>query len=137
MANQIQLMIYEGHMVAAPDMRFMENGRAVCNFRMGSNSQWKNKDGEVMKETTWLKVTAWAKLAEIVNEYCGKGAHVIVTGKLRVGKGGNPDTYEMKDGNWGASYEVVASEVRILDGKKDGAVAGTYSAPADDVDIPF
>jgi single-strand DNA-binding protein len=134
MANQIQLVIYEGYLAAEPEMRFMADGKAVTNFRMGSSRQWKNKAGEAQKETTWLKVTAWGKLGEIVNDYCGKGAHVIVTGSLRVGPNGSPEVYDLKAGGHGASYEITASEIRIIDGKKDGAPA---SAPASDEEMPF
>jgi len=138
MANQIQLVMYEGFLADEPDMRVTPAGKNVTNFRIGSNRQYKTADGTVVKETTWLKIVAWGKLGEVINQYCGKGSHVIVTGTLRGNKEGNPSTYEMKNGNWGASFEITANEIRILKGK-DGAfdTAAPTSAPADDSDIPF
>ena len=135
MANQIQKVMYEGYLAEDPDMRFTPAGKNVTNFRMGSNRQYKNAAGEVIKETTWLKITAWGKLGEIVNQYCGKGSHVIVEGILRVGENGSPSVYELKSGGHGASYEVTAEKVRILKGK-DG-VATTSVASEDESEIPF
>ena len=124
-------------------MSYTPSGKNVTNFRMGSNRQYKTADGEIKKETIWLKVTVWGKGGEIVNQYCGTGSHVIVFGFLRAGEGGSPTVFQRKDGTYGASYEITASEIRILKGK----VADTdesqapVSAPVvdteDDGDIPF
>lgn len=127
MANQIQLVMYEGYLAADPDMRITEDGVTVTNFRIGSSRQWKNKAGEKQTQTTWLKVTAWRGLAEIVGKYCNKGTHVIVQGTLKGGKNGSPTVYELKDGGHGASYEVTATEVRILTTASDSASTEEYS----------
>jgi single-strand DNA-binding protein len=135
----MQLVIYEGYLAADPEMRYTPAGKAVTNFRIGSNRKWKNAEGEDMKETTWLKIAAWDKLAEIVAKYCHKGSHVIVTGVLRVGKGGSPEPYQLSSGEWGASYEITAREVNMLDKKPvDGEQTASHeTAPANDDDIPF
>jgi single-strand DNA-binding protein len=117
-------------------MRYTPSGKAVTNFRMGSNRKWKNANGEDVKETTWLKVATWGKLAEIVNQYTEKGSHVLVTGILRVGENGSPEVYELKNGGHGASYEITAREVRIFTVKTGGAQV-TEEAPVSDDDIPF
>lgn len=141
MANNIQLVMYEGFLAEDPEMRFTPSGKNVTNFRIGSNRQYKTADGTVNKETTWLKVTAWGKLGEIVNQYCGKGSHVIVRGFLRVGEKGSPTVYQLKSGDWGASYEITADEVRIIKGKDNVAATGDNVAatrePEDNSDIPF
>lgn len=133
MATMIQKVMYEGFLADEPVMRFLDNGRAVCNFRIGSSRQWKDTKGEAMKETTWLKVTAWGKLGEIVNQFCGKGSHVIVEGTLRANKSGNPDVYKKNDGEYGASYEITADAVRILKGR--GNAQDAEEIPTED--LPF
>jgi len=135
MANQIQHVQYEGHLTEAPEMRHTPSGKGVTNFRIASNREYKNAAGEKVTEVIWLKITAWGKLGEIVNQYCDKGSHVIVEGILRVGENGSPSVYQLKSGDWGASYEITANSVRILKGKAD---AGEFkSAEADDEDLPF
>jgi len=136
MANQIQMVMYEGYLAEDPEMRFTPSGKPVTNFRMGSTRQYKDAQGETVKETTWLKVTAWNKLGEIVNNYCGKGSHVIVTGILRGNESGNPSVYTRNNGEAGASFEITASEVRILKAK-DGAFANRQSETLSDDELPF
>ena len=135
MSKQIQLVMYEGFLADEPEMRYTPSGKGVTNFRMGSNRSYKTADGRDVKETTWLKITCWGKLGEIVNQYCGKGSHVIVQGILRVGENGSPTTYQLKSGDWAASYEITASEVRILKGKE--GVTPPADVETDDAPLPF
>jgi single-strand DNA-binding protein len=136
MANQLQQVIYEGYLVEDPVMRYTPQGQGVTNFRMGSNRSFKTADGTQKKETTWLKVTAWGKRGEAVNLYCAKGSHVIVIGKLRVGENGSPSVYQLKSGDWAASYEITADNVRILKGK-DGATPAPEEPDDGNGDLPF
>ena len=134
MANQIQMVIYEGYLVNDPEMRYTPKGQPVVNFRMGSNNSYKDAEGTVVKETTWLKVTVWGKLCEIVNQWCEKGSQVVVFGKLRVGKNGSPEVYNLKDGTPAASYEITARDVRIIKGKQGAPVE---SGVDEDAPLPF
>lgn len=138
MANQLQMVLYEGYLAAEPEMRYTPSGQSVTNFRIGSTRQYTNKAGEKIKETTWLKVTAWGKLAEIMNNYTEKGSWVIVQGLLRVGENGSPVPYERGNGEWAASYEVTADKVRILRGKafEGESQDGTEHSASED-DMPF
>ena len=132
MSSQIQLVMYEGYLARSPEMRYTANDKTVTNFRMASNNEYIS-NGEKVKETIWLKVTVWGKLAEIVNNYCEKGSHVIVTGRLRANENGNPNEFELKAGGYGSSFEVVANQVRILS-KKDIV---TELVSDEDDDLPF
>lgn len=118
MANQIQEVRYEGYLVADPEMRFLGDGRPVTNFRMGSNRQYKDKKGEVIKNVTWVKVAVFGGLAEVINNICAKGSWVIVKGYLRPDPAtGSPQIFQLKNGESASSYEVVADDIRVLKGK--------------------
>jgi single-strand DNA-binding protein len=135
MANQVQLIIYEGYLVNNPEMRYTPKGQSVTNFRMGSNSSFNDAEGNQVKEVTWIKVTAWGKLGEIVNQWTEKGSQVMVFGKLRPGKNGSPEVYNLKDGTPAASYEITARDVRILKGKQGAPVEN--GVPDSDEELPF
>lgn len=141
MANHIQMVMYEGNLGAAPEMRYTPSGKAVTNFRMASTRSWKDTNGDKHDETTWLKVACWGSLAEIVNDYCAKGAHVIVTGTLKGDEKGNPVVFQLSSGGMGASFEITAQSVRIIDGKKPRGTAAPDSdfdgSASDGNDIPF
>lgn len=134
--SHIQLVMYEGYMGADPEMRYTPTGSPVTNFRLGSTRQWK-KDGETVKQTTWLKVTVWGSLAEVVSKYCHKGSHVIVSGELKAGENGSPTVYPLKAGGFGASYEMTAREVRMLDTKGDGVAKEDTEPVEDNEEMPF
>lgn len=136
MAGMIQLVMYEGYLAADPVMKYTATGTVVTNFRIGSSTTYKNSAGEKVKTTTWLRVTAWANLAEIVGTYLKKGSHVIVQGTLKGDENGSPKTFQLKNGDWAASFEIKADEVRMLGGGSDsGNSSEEVSGETEDFDF--
>ena len=137
-------IIFVGNLGQDPEMRYMPDGQAVTNFSVASNRRWTDKTtGEPREETTWVRVAAWGKLAETVNQYLSKGRKVLVEGRLNPDPAtGGPKNFTRHDGTVGTSYEVVASNVTFLDssgnGNGNGQVAGQPAAAAYEADdIPF
>jgi single-strand DNA-binding protein len=56
---------------------------------------------------------AWARLAEICNEYLQKGSQVYFEGKLQT------RSWEDRDGNTRYTTEVKAQEMQFLSGRRD------------------
>ena len=103
-----------GNLGKDPEMKYTTDGKAVTTFSVAASNR---KD-----ETVWYRVTTWDKQAETCNQYLHKGSKVLVEGALKADAGGNPRTYERKDGGgWAASFEVVASSVKFLSGKDEPA----------------
>src|SRR6266508_3812176 len=97
-------------MGAMPEMRFTTNGAAVTNFSMATNRIWRGQDGEQRKETDWHRVTAWGRLAEVVNAYMAKGKRVRVIGRLEYQSWTDKETGEQR-----SRAVIVASQVLFLD----------------------
>lgn len=112
-----------GFLGADPEMRYTPQGSPVTEFRLASSRQYTTKDGEKRKETVWLRVSCWMKLAENVNQYCKKGSQVYIEGELIGDSEGNPRMWDSKDGTKKCSFEVRASEVQFLDRKPDNGKA--------------
>jgi single-strand DNA-binding protein len=127
-----QKLIVAGNLGRDPELRYLPNGRPVCNFSVATNRRWTNQDGSPGEETTWFQVSAFGRLAEVCNDHLAKGRQVLVEGRLRPDGDGNPRTWEGDDGEARASYDVVAQTVRFL-GKKEGGE--TVEAPEEE--IPF
>ncbi|HNS38476.1 MAG TPA: single-stranded DNA-binding protein [Anaerolineaceae bacterium] len=144
MFQKVQII---GHLGRDPEARFTGSGQQVCNFSVATTRTYPGADGAQKKETTWFKVVAWGKLAEICNQYLHKGSKVLVEGRLVVDPTtGGPKIFKRQDGSAGASFELTALEVKFLDSKgdrndaDDGAPAeqnGHAPAVTDDEDIPF
>ena len=72
-----------GNLGKDPEMRFMPNGNAVCNFSIAISEKYKDKTSGDMKEVTeWVNIVMFGKLAEVAGEYLGKGSSVLEVGGL-------------------------------------------------------
>lgn len=104
-----------GNLGVDPELRYTNSGDAVTNMTVASTRRYTNKNGQVIKETIWFKVSAFRGLAENCVKYLHKGSKVFVEGRLTHTERGDPKLWQAQDGSTRASFEVVASDVRFLD----------------------
>ncbi len=110
--NRVTLI---GNLGADPEIRYMQNGDAVCNITLATSESWKAKDtGEKKERTEWHRVVFYRKLAEIAGQYLKKGASIYVEGPLRNRK------WQDKDGQDRYTTEVEAIEMKMLGGRAEG-----------------
>jgi len=135
-------LIIVGRLGQDPEMRYMPNGQAVTNFSVASDRSYRNAGGEMVKVTTWFRVSVWGKQAESCNQYLNKGSMVLIEGTLNPDKDtGRPRIWTSADGRSGSSYDVNAQTVRFLStrgGGQDSSSESDSEAPEVDEDnIPF
>lgn len=96
-----------GNIVADPELRFIQNGAAVANFRVASTPRrYDAQAGQYVDgEAVFLTCNVWRQAAENVAETLHKGDRVIVTGRLR------QRSYEDKNGERRTVMEVEVDEV--------------------------
>jgi single-strand DNA-binding protein len=135
-----QTVLIVGYLGREPEMRYTPSGQAVTNFNLAANRQFTGANGQVTKETTWFKVSAWGKTAESCSEYLHKGSLVLVEGRLVSDpETGGPRLYSRQDGTPGTSFEVSATTVRFLSGKEghDEGEGEAATANANGAEVPF
>ena len=103
--NRVKLI---GHLGADPEIRSLESGRKVANFRIATKSVYTNEKGERKEDTQWHPIVAWGKLTEISEEHLTKGKKVAIEGKLV------HRTYEKKDGDNRYVTEILCDELMML-----------------------
>ena len=108
-----QKTIVIGHLGRDPEMRYTASGQAVTSFSMATTRKWTGSDGELREKTTWFRVTAWGKLAELCNQYLSKGRLVLVEGDI------DASAWVAQDGQPRASLELTARNVRFLGGPRE------------------
>ena len=54
--NKVILM---GNLGKDPEVRFMPNGDAVCNFSIATTDTWKDKNGEKQERTEWHNIVMY------------------------------------------------------------------------------
>lgn len=116
-----------GNLGKDPEVRFMPNGDAVCNFSIATTESYKDKNGDKQDKTEWHNVTIYRKLAEIAGQYLKKGSQVYLEGKIQTRK------WQDKEGNDRYTTEIVCDEMKMLGGKQESQQqqqAPRQSAPA-------
>lgn len=108
--NRAQII---GRLGADPDIRATQNGTQVANMSVATSERYKDKSGEYKENTTWHKVVAWARLAEICRDYLKKGSQVYFEGPLQTNE------WEDQSGNKRYTTEIKALNMVMLDSKCD------------------
>ena len=134
MLNRIILI---GRLTRDPELRYVPSGQPVASFTLAVDRSFANQQGE--RQTDFIDIVAWRRLAEQVTQHLNKGRLVAVEGRLQI------RSYETQDGQKRKAAEVVADAVRFLD-RKTGAGPATgmesregepETAEGGDDDVPF
>jgi single-strand DNA-binding protein len=127
-----QKLVIVGRLGRDPESRYTPQGTAVTSFSVATDRSWTDQSGQKQERTTWFRVSVWGKQAESCNQYLAKGRMVLVEGEIN-----EPQVYQRRDGEWAASLDVRASNVRFLGGGS-GQTAAQTTEPADSIEeIPF
>jgi single-strand DNA-binding protein len=111
MLNRVMLI---GNLGKDPEVKYTQSGTAVASFNVATTERWKDKEGQMQESTEWHRIVVWQKLAEICGEYLKKGSKVYIEGKLQTRK------WQDKEGKDCYTTEIVASVMKMLDGKSSG-----------------
>ena len=88
MAGSVNKVILIGNLGADPETRTFQNGGKVCNLRIATSENWKDKNsGERQERTEWHSVAIFSEgLAGVAERYLRKGSKVYIEGQLRTRK---------------------------------------------------
>jgi len=124
MAGSVNKVIIVGNLGRDPEVRTFQNGGKVCNLRIATSENWKDRTtGERKERTEWHSVAIFSEpLARVAEQYLKKGSKVYIEGQLETRK------WQDQSGQDRYSTEVVLrpyrSELTMLDGRNDGGGGG-------------
>lgn len=126
MAGSVNKVILVGNLGADPEIRRTQDGRPICNLRIATSDNWRDKvTGERREKTEWHRVVIFSEpLCKIAEQYLRKGAKVYLEGQLQTRK------WEDKDGQERYSTEVVLQGFNATMTMLDGRAGGGGGAPA-------
>jgi single-strand DNA-binding protein len=128
MLNKIMLI---GNLGREPEMTYTSSGKAVTKFSLAVSRRMKDPDtGDNREETTWFTVIAWERLAETCSTYLHKGSKTFIEGRMTSRK------YTNKDGIEVTAWEVVASNMELLDPKSTASSGASDDEMTAD-QVPF
>ena len=118
----VNKVILVGRLGRDPETRYTGGGQAVANFSVATDETYKDKAGERQKRTEWHKIVVWGKQAEIAQQYLKKGSLIFIEGRIQSRE------WQDKEGQKRTSFEIVATNFRMLGGRGDGGGSGGGSA---------
>nr|WP_293950310.1 single-stranded DNA-binding protein [Sneathiella sp.] len=123
MAGSVNKVILVGNLGADPEIRYMNNGRPVCNLRVATSESWRDREsGDRKERTEWHRVVIFNEgLCKIAEQYLKKGSKIYLEGQLQTRQ------YE-QDGITKYSTEIVLqgfnSALTMLDSAGGGQGGG-------------
>jgi len=123
MAGSLNKVMLIGNLGADPEIRSFQNGGKVCNLRIATSEQWKDRDGQRQERTEWHTVAIFSEgLVNVCERYLKKGSKVFVEGQLQTRK------WQDQNGQDRYSTEVVLrgfnGTLTMLDGPGGGSGSG-------------
>ena len=102
--------VLTGNLGDDPKMFYTSDGKPVASFNLAFRS---GKD-----KTSWIKVTAFNKVAEICEQYLHKGAKIAISGMLDL------DKWETPEGQTKSMIKAIANSIEFI--KTDGNIETLY-----------
>lgn len=135
----INKVILVGNLGKDPEVRYLENGTAVCSFPLATSETYTDRNsGEKKTQTEWHNVVLWRKLAEIGEKYLKKGSQIYIEGKLRT------RSWEDQSGQKKYTTEVIGDILQLLGRPNDQSSSGEHKTNTaqnqqeqDHGDLPF
>jgi len=88
MAGSVNKVILIGNLGQDPEVKNFQNGGKICNLRIATSENWKDKaTGERKERTEWHTVVLQSDgLVGVAERYLKKGSKVYIEGQLRTRK---------------------------------------------------
>jgi len=144
MSGSVNKVLLIGNLGADPEIRSLNSGDRVCNLRLATSENWKDKStGERKEKTEWHRVVIFnTGLVDVAEKYLKKGSTVFIEGQIQSRKWTDSNGVEKY------STEIVLQKFRgeltMLGGEKSedapagggGGAREDFSADLDD-EVPF
>lgn len=123
----VNLVILMGNLGQDPDLKFTQQGLAICKFSLATTAPvGRNDDGSTKFATEWHNIMITGKDAENAKKYLKQGDGAHITGKKQTSE------WTDKDGHKHSKCEILSRDVIYLpkDRKASTAVeheSGNYA----------
>jgi len=108
--NRVNLI---GNLGQDPDTKSLDGGKKVTHFTVATHDDYKNGEGQKVKETTWHNIVAWNGLADTSSRFLKKGSQVAIEGRIVY------KSYNDKNGVTKYVTEIIANEILFLTPQKE------------------
>ncbi|MCH3917127.1 MAG: single-stranded DNA-binding protein [Spirochaetia bacterium] len=126
MYNDLNSCLVEGRLTRDPEMKAVGTENKVCILPIAINRSFRGKNGEEMREATYVDIQVWNGTAENCQRYLSKGDAIRAVGELRL------DIWQTKDGNTARKHFIRCQHLEFRTkgtGKKESLPVDSLACP--------
>lgn len=112
MAGSVNKVILIGNLGRDPEVRYLDNERAVANFSIATSESYTDRQGQRITNTEWHNIEVWDNLAKVCEKYLKKGDSVFIEGQIKTEKWTSKETNEPR-----SRVVIRARSMQMLGGK--------------------
>lgn len=132
MANLNKVMLI-GNLTRDPELRATQGGTSICKLGLAMNRKIPGKEGgDGKEEVTYVDLTAWGKVAELIAKFLKKGDPLFVEGRLTLEKWTDKESNKER-----TKVSVTVENMQFLGGKKAEKKREEPEGEPDYGEIPF
>lgn len=124
--NKVQLI---GNLTRDPELKALPTGTKVATIGLATNRTWKDQSGAKKESVEYHNVVAFGRQAEVIAQYCKKGASLYVEGRLQT------RSWDAQDGSKKYRTEIVLEGFQF-GGTRPGATSAPVSSQMTDGEAP-
>ncbi len=118
--NRVTLI---GNLGQDPEIRYTDQGVAYTQISLACTEASRDKEGNYIDRTEWVRVTLWRGQADIAAKYLRKGSTVYIDGRLRT------SSWETPQGEKRSRTDVEGTRLILLDSRNPQAGAPIGQPP--------
>jgi single-strand DNA-binding protein len=109
----VNRVILGGNLTRDPEVKFVGDSTALCNFSIAVNERFKKRSGEYEEKVHYFDCTAWGKTAENIGRFFTKGKPIFIEGKLQL------ERWENNQGEQRHKVGVRVENFEFVGGRED------------------
>lgn len=108
MSVSINRVILAGNLTRDPEVKRLANERQVASFALAINRRWRDGDGQLHEDVTFVDLETWGRNADLAQQYLHKGDPCCIEGRLRL------DQWNDSNGKAHSRLKVVVDQLQFL-----------------------
>ena len=118
MSRSLNKVMLIGNVGSEPEIRTTGGGTKMAKFSLATNRQWTDRSGQRQEKTEWHRITAWERIADLIEQYVHKGDRLYVEGSIEYSQ---TEDDAGKPRYW---TDIVIREMVMLGGAGGGGTGG-------------
>jgi single-strand DNA-binding protein len=118
MSRSLNKVMLIGNVGSEPEIRTTGGGTKYAKFSLATNRVFNDRSGQRQEKTEWHRITAWDRIAELIEQYVHKGDRLYVEGSIEYS--------QTEDDSGKPRYwtDIIIREMVMLSGKDGGGGGG-------------